>query len=169
MKTIPLSVRISHEDAEFIANLNIDGAKTPSDKLRAILREKRKSNLIGNDYSEVLTNIENYLLPISRQIKEVQHKENTFSQVIEPIRDSIADLLAYFISSGKKIDNTLGCQEFENELMERVSRLFERTIHLGIIQSTNTTRKNVFRNKLNTYIQLLRLLDNETKLMKETL
>jgi hypothetical protein len=169
MKTIPLSVRISHEDAEFIANITIDGAKTPSDKIRAILKEKRKSKLAGNNYSEVLTNIENYLLPISRQIKEIQHEKNTYSQVIDPIRDSLADLLAYFISSGKIIDDTLGCQEFENELMERVSRLFERTIHLGIIQSTNSTRKNVFRNKLNIYIQLLRLLDNETKLIKETL
>ncbi len=169
MKTIPLSVRITHEDAEFIAKLDIDGAKTPSDKIRAILKDKRNSDLSGNDYSEVLTNIENYLLPISRQIKQVQHDENTYSQVIEPIRDSIADLLAYFISSGKNVENILDCQEFENELMERVSRLFERTIHLGIIQSTNNTRKNIFRNKLNSYIQLLRLLDNETKLIKETL
>ncbi len=168
MKTIPLSVRISHEDAEFIANLDIEGAKTPSDKIRAIIKEKRKSDLSGSDYSEVLTNIENYLLPISRQIKQVQHDENTYSQVIEPIRDSIAEILAYFISSGRNVENILSCQEFENELMERVSRLFERTIHLGVIQSTNTTRKNIFRNKLNTYIQLLRLLDNETKLIKET-
>jgi hypothetical protein len=33
-KTVPLSVRVSHEDAEFIANLYIGDAVTPSDKVR---------------------------------------------------------------------------------------------------------------------------------------
>ena len=42
-KTVPLSVRISHDDAEYIAGLKIDDALTPSDKVRAIIRDARKA------------------------------------------------------------------------------------------------------------------------------
>ena len=40
-KTVPLSVRVTDADAEFLARLDIAGATTPSEKLRALLTAER--------------------------------------------------------------------------------------------------------------------------------
>ena len=36
---IPVSVRITQEDADFIAELKIEGANTPSEKIRELLKQ----------------------------------------------------------------------------------------------------------------------------------
>ena len=41
-KTVPISVRVSNEDAEFIATLQIDNAVTPSDKVRSLIKEAKQ-------------------------------------------------------------------------------------------------------------------------------
>ena len=38
---IPVSVRITQEDADFIAELKIEGANTPSEKIRELLKQAR--------------------------------------------------------------------------------------------------------------------------------
>ena len=41
---IPLSVRIDQEEADFIAQLSIEGASTPSEKIRELLKQARRPN-----------------------------------------------------------------------------------------------------------------------------
>ena len=41
MTTVAMSVRVPQVDAEFIASLDLPGASTPSDKLRAIIAAAR--------------------------------------------------------------------------------------------------------------------------------
>ncbi len=41
---IPLSVRIDQEEADFIAQLSIEGASTPSEKIRELLKQARMSH-----------------------------------------------------------------------------------------------------------------------------
>ena len=41
-KSVPLSVRVSPDDARFISQIDIAGAATPSDKVRALLADARK-------------------------------------------------------------------------------------------------------------------------------
>jgi len=51
MKKIQIGARISPEDADFLNLLEINGAKTPSDKLRAIIEEAR----LRREYSHEFT------------------------------------------------------------------------------------------------------------------
>ena len=53
-KTVPLSVRVPYEDAEFIAGLHVNGANTPSDKLRAIINQARRRHQGGQDFGSAL-------------------------------------------------------------------------------------------------------------------
>ena len=51
---IPISVRISQEDADFIANLQVEGANTPSEKIRELLKQARQSYTQPQDYGTAL-------------------------------------------------------------------------------------------------------------------
>lgn len=52
---IPISVRITQEDADFIAELKIEGANTPSEKIRELLKLARLAHTQTRDYSSALT------------------------------------------------------------------------------------------------------------------
>ena len=47
---IPVSVRITQEDADFIAELKIEGANTPSEKIRELLKQARLAHTQTRDY-----------------------------------------------------------------------------------------------------------------------
>ena len=42
VRSVPLSVRVAPEDADFISRVEIAGAETPSEKVRALLAEARR-------------------------------------------------------------------------------------------------------------------------------
>ena len=65
-RSVPFSARISTEDAAFIAGLEIDGAHTPSDKLRALLAEARKRRQGSGDYESSLQLAMDWLQPLRR-------------------------------------------------------------------------------------------------------
>ena len=63
-KTVPISARISHEDAEFISQLKINEATTPSDKLRAIISDAKRQRLRTQDYRGCFQMIQELLMPV---------------------------------------------------------------------------------------------------------
>jgi len=51
MKKIQVGARITEEDADFLNLLKINGANTPSDKLRAIIEEARQRREYSQDFT----------------------------------------------------------------------------------------------------------------------
>ena len=51
---IPVSVRITQEDADFISELKIEGANTPSEKIRELLKQARLAHTQTHDYGSAL-------------------------------------------------------------------------------------------------------------------
>ena len=49
---VPLSVRVSQDDAAFLAGLAVTGATSPSDKLRALIRDARLRHEGCSGYAE---------------------------------------------------------------------------------------------------------------------
>ena len=49
-KSVPFSVRLTSEDAEYVAALQIPGAVTSSDKIRHIISDARKRREAPNQF-----------------------------------------------------------------------------------------------------------------------
>ena len=62
-KSLPFSVRLPHEDAEFIAGRHIDGAKTPSGKMRSIILDAALSEKRGADDGALLRELDGRVRP----------------------------------------------------------------------------------------------------------
>lgn len=163
MKTIPLSVRITHEDSDFITNLDIEGAKTPSDKVRAIINEKKKLEDIGEKHNEVLDRVEQFIRPVSRQLKQTQYEQNIYSQVIEPTKDTLVDLLVCFFTEGRKVKDEEGLVKFEDNLSEHVFRLFEANFQPKSLERLSIEKSNEYKERLNRCKHLLQLFENQVE------
>src|SRR5438045_4020584 len=81
-RTVPFSARIPSDDAAFIAELKIEGAVTPSDKLRAIITQARKQYEGSADYATSLQWMRDLLTPALTRIRAVEHTANMHSEIV---------------------------------------------------------------------------------------
>ncbi|MBL4537254.1 MAG: hypothetical protein JKP96_01175 [Oceanicaulis sp.] len=104
-KTVPLSVRISDEDAEFLSSLEIGEARTPSEKLRALLASERQLRTRGHDLGQAAEMISDLLRPAQRRIKQIERQRSEPSEALRRIYDRLPDLTATALA-GPQTDTT---------------------------------------------------------------
>lgn len=134
-KSVQLSARISNEDAEFLSQLNINGAKTPSDKLRAIITQARKRSVGIQDYSGCYKMIQDLSLPISEAIRKHEFDHHIHSELIIRFFEWLPDMVAFAISSvpeenRENIKSEL--ELYEKGLANRMFGLFESLMQMGV-------------------------------------
>src|SRR5688572_21558639 len=93
-KTIPFSARISVEDLEFISSLEYEGASTPSDKLRGLLNETRRSYSNQIDYAHNLAQMQGWFTPMKRQLLVRQDQLQLTTEITNRLLDSLPELIA---------------------------------------------------------------------------
>jgi len=134
-KTIPISARISHEDAEFISQLKINGATTPSDKLRAIIADARRLRSRSRDYRGCFQMIQELVLPVIEAIRQVELDSHEHSELITRAVEWLPDALAYIVSSAPQSpdeDSVEKLHRLEQGLADRVFGLIESVLQMGV-------------------------------------
>ncbi len=161
-KTVQLSARISYEDAEFISQLKIEGAKTPSDKLRSIITDARNRHDGMHDYNGCYKLIQNLILPILEKIRHHELNHHQHSEFIIRFLEWAPDIIAYVVSSvpdekNKNIKEEL--IKYENEITERVFRLFVSVLQMGITPYCPCYDPNIISNKIDSILTLTNIID----------
>ena len=70
MKTSQISTRVTQADADFLAGLTLEGATTPSDKVRALITEARRRREELGDYKGSLRQVRDLIGPATAAILE---------------------------------------------------------------------------------------------------
>lgn len=104
-KSTPISVRITPRDAEFISELDIDEAITPSDKIRALLKEARKKRDAYKDLSTCFGLARKAVDPVFASIREEEISQQMHSELISCFGEWLTDVMGY-IASLEGEDNT---------------------------------------------------------------
>jgi len=132
-KTIPISVRVSHEDAAFIANLQIDDALTPSDKIRSIIKEAKKQSERTVNYEGCLKIARDTLKELTQKIKASEMEQKQHSELVNAFTDWVGESFAYMAAAKNEIDEEkIELKELEEGISQRVFRLFEVVARLGV-------------------------------------
>jgi hypothetical protein len=91
MKSVPLSVRVTADDAAFLGSLSLGEARTPSEKLRAILlaerrRQEARHHAHSREYFVELFSSSEKMLRLAESITK------TKSDPVRKIIDRVTDL-----------------------------------------------------------------------------
>ena len=97
-KRIPLSVRISQDDAAFLADLTIAGVTTPSDKLRELIRQARQRHVGFGNYATCLAFHQEMMAPFIRGLREAENVSGQHSELLVQMSDWLPEMAAYLIS-----------------------------------------------------------------------
>ncbi|MCG8490635.1 MAG: hypothetical protein MI743_03390 [Sneathiellales bacterium] len=160
----PVSLRISQSDVEFIASLQIKGASTPSEKIRALIKEAREQHEKNRDYRSVLQEVEGRVLSVVDQVKNWEHTRKTHSELIVLFAEWLPEVEAEFLTSlQNKEENEKAYQELEDALTDRMSRLFERMLRLLVVPDGALYSTETLSRRMEPVLELARIVEKQRK------
>ncbi len=171
VKTISMSVRVSEEDAQFLATLEMPGATTPSDKLRAIIDDARQRRLGAQDFQACLGMLERLTAPARRQVRAVEHEKDLGSELVDTAFEWLPHSLAWMITScgddAPANQDVARLRQFENGLAGRVFALLERILRLGVTKRCRCYDPGAIRTRLAPILEIARLIESQDINTKE--
>ena len=160
-KQVTISARISAEDAEFISGLSIEDAKTPSDKLRAIIAQARLRNQRQTDYVGTLQNVHELLQPVVRKIRKTEVENQVHSELILRLTEWIPDSAAFLVSSILELDDQQATEkllQIERGVTDRLIRLMESVLQMAITERCDCYDPAILGKKLGPVLELCRII-----------
>ena len=129
---IPISVRISQEDADFIANLQVEGANTPSEKIRELLKQARQSYTQPPDYGTALAQAEQFLQNAKRDVLHAEKELGVHSHILARLFELLPDLTATLVADVPTESELEALKKYEREVMWRIVRLTDSILQLAV-------------------------------------
>lgn len=151
-KTTPISVRIPPQDVEFIAGLQIDDAITPSEKIRALIKEARENREAAGDPLGRRRTLEE----IAKAVREAELEQSVHSELIASV---IEWLFGIFGALTTLDPEKLELSELEEELGARIGRLFLTVTRYGVTEEAPCYRPELVRELLAPVRELIALIE----------
>ncbi len=161
-KTVTISARIPREDAEFISQLEVNGATTPSDKIRSIIAETRARHVGAQDYRTCLAVVTSLVAPLAAFVREHEHHEGMHSELVARVLEWLPDTMAFVMASVNPEDQVSGVdmlKDLEEGVANRVFRLMESVLPMGITRRGPCYNEQAIQQRLNPILDLTRVME----------
>ena len=163
-----MSVRVSEDDAQFIAALDIPGASSPSDRLRAIIRQARENHQRKHDYESTAEKIRALIEPGLSQVRSAEQELDMHSQLFTHVCDWLPDAVGLLVDLTQK-DAEEGLDtpqliKLEKQMTDRVFRLIEQIFRLGITEHSPCYDPDIIANRIQPSLDLAKvILDSRSR------
>lgn len=158
-RSVPLSVRISDDDAAFLARYQAEGATTPSEKLRALLADARRMEAGESDFAGRVEWCSSHLQPALNRTRNLQHAEKQRSDFVGRLYERLPELLATLMTGpGNGDDAAMTLREFEADLAEQCFALMEEILDLGLTTQSRTYDPALIKTRLAPILEILDLV-----------
>jgi hypothetical protein len=160
-KQVTISARISSEDAEFISRLTIDDAKTPSDKLRAIIAKAKEHSTRKRDYVGTLCDLQELIQPVVKEIRKTEVKNQIHSELLTRLIEWIPDTAAFLMSSILETVETKTTEKMlliEQGAADRLVRLMESILQLAVTGPCACYDPQIMDRKLDSVLELCQII-----------
>lgn len=158
-RSVPLSVRVSDDDAAFLAAFEAPGATTPSEKLRAILAAARRRHLGARDFTDCAVLIEDMLRPAERRLRDAQRQAGRRSDFVFKLYEHMPEIMAEMIAASPTTDDGIdGLKRFEVALADQVFAVIEEILDLGLTSRSRSYDPDLIKDRLSPVLEIVELL-----------
>jgi hypothetical protein len=98
MQMQTLSARIPTEDLEWLVGLEIQGAVSPSDKVRALIGQLRRQHEGSLDYQRSLGWLRDLVAPFVNAIRGIEHHNRMHSEALTLVAEALPQIMATLLS-----------------------------------------------------------------------
>jgi len=155
-KAIPLSLRISDDDAAFLAEYTPETAATPSEKVRHLIAEARE-RAEAEGPEDGRTAAAHVLAPARKRWRDLEAEAGRNSDLILKLYDRSADLLGRLIVGPRSAEDL---DQFEADLAREAARTVEDLLALQLGGNIRSYKDNVLGDELGQALRLLERMPN---------
>lgn len=142
-KSISLSVRMTNEDLAMLSELDMQGALTPSDKIRSLVKMAHRLQHKRGDYEQALSNEAARFAPAQLGLRNAEARHRMHSEFLLRLLTWLPDANAVALSSIDESGSTAEeLKVLEDALSERVLRLL-----LGVLNGFLAPEANWYGGK----------------------
>ena len=137
--THPTTIRLTGDDQTFLASLKIPGASTISDKLRALIDDKRLQLEAGSNFRSALTLANSLVGPLQESVKAAENEQQMHSQLVARMLDWTPELMATLLSESATREQGHSPEQLaalENGLANQALRLVDIVLQTYIARDT---------------------------------
>lgn len=134
-KSVSLSVRLSPEEAAFLAMYQSEGATTLSEKMRAIISEARQRRAGSENYAECLGFTEELLAPSMHRLREAESAESMHSELLLNFVHWLPDIVATSMVNVPEAGDPNAAErlsKLEAAIADRIFVLMEQVLRLAV-------------------------------------
>ncbi|MEJ2515453.1 MAG: hypothetical protein P8102_09545 [Gammaproteobacteria bacterium] len=139
--SVPVSLRLSADDARWLASLEIDGASSLGEKLRALLRKTRAESRTGapGDYAGWLTETTARSDVYIQQLRQAEFARDMHSELLARFGTWLPESLAFCLSEAPGPEaSPEQLVAFEAGLARRAGLLAQQLLQLAVAGSAPT-------------------------------
>lgn len=168
MKTTPLSVRVDDDDAEFLARLEIDDARTPSEKLRALLHAERRRREGAGDAVQAAEMFRDMLAAAKRRVRRLEAQSGVRSDFMTKFYDRAPDIAgaAFAGPEEKEKDPENALRNFENEQLDGVFAFILEVLELGLTSRNRCYDPAGIEKRMAPLLEILELINMSKQIRK---
>ena len=164
-KTVPLSARVSQEDADFIQELEIEGAQTPSEKLRVLLREARRRARASEHYPSALTLSQETLSPAMQRIRQTERELGNHSELLSRAMEWLPELMAYVQSAPgmAAADDEARLRDLESGVALRLTTLMQSILQMSVTREGPFYDPQLLSARIDPVLDLARVINQSRR------
>lgn len=177
-KNIPLSVRISENDAKFLAELKIADAITPSEKMRALLSEARGRRRGKQDYEANCRLQQDLLTAFQAKRMRSEKALHTHSELVTQVTNWALEMQAFLMAglqleteeetksegaeTGKHEDpvDLEALTAFEADVADRAFLFVDLVLRMAVTPTSRTYDPTVVRQRVEPITALCKVIES---------
>lgn len=156
----PLSVRLSEDDFAFLAQLELEGAVTSSDKVRGLIRLARLRHQRPETFAGALTASHEALAPALRAVREAEQARDRRSGVVINLLTAVEEFLALSLSTPAEMAaaDEATMTRHEARLVDCAARMTEQMLRWAVTPSAPAYDPGVVARRLAALNDLMTLI-----------
>ena len=168
MQMQTLSARIPTEDMEWLAGLEIQGAVSPSDKLRALIAQMRRQQEGTLDYERSLGWLRDLVAPFVTAIRAVEHHNRMHSEVLTLAAEWLPQVMATLLSERALAkDAKKRAVDVEEIVVQRCLQLLVSIMRLAVTRDAGCYNPAVVDKHLPKVLEIAHIVSQARKSREE--
>lgn len=156
--TTPLSVRLSEDDTSFLAELEIEGAVTASDKIRGLIRQARHRAEPVDSFPVALAISHKHLAAAVRSVRVIEQDLDCHSEVAVGLMTTAEEFLALALATPRPGAATSDLSRHEARLVDCAARMTEQLLRWAVTPTAPAYDPAVITRRLAGLSDLMRIV-----------
>ncbi|MEM6638985.1 MAG: hypothetical protein AAF610_03700 [Pseudomonadota bacterium] len=159
-KSVALSARLPADDADFLKHWEVEGAETPSEKLRRVVHDARDRETATHDYKSALRMATTLFGPALEHIRAGELEQGQHSELIAKLGEWLPEIVAYVYSAQalSAHEGDAGLRRLEGGIAMRVTTLMRAVLQMAITDEAPLYDPSVLDERLSGVLDTARVV-----------